>query len=692
MNRVRWIVLACAMAATACSGESLTVGEVDASTGASSDAGGEVSAADVASADASAVDVASSDTGAIEDVSTDAGAVEDVSTDTGTSDASAPMDNGVTDAGAPMDNGPADADTADADSADAGATDAADARVLPTVGSLVVRLVDSPSNAQVTVTGPAAFSRTLDATTVLDDLAFGAYTVAAQRTVLGGLSYVPTPTRETVEVSAETGVDAPAVVIVAYAATNTPPTLSTEATQTLYAGARTATRVPFTVNDAEDGPAGLTPTVVSSAPSMVTAEVVRDGSGWALSLLPGNVEATATVTLSVTDSQGATTTFAVSVNVSTAGVVTTNANSGPGSLRAVIASVAAGATVTFAPSVVSPITLTSSIAIPRAITIQGPGAGALTIDGAARVQLFYVTAPLTVTGLTFTGGYSGSYGGAIQVPGATNPLTVSGCAFANNASEMLGGAIYTASDLTLTNSTFTSNRSSNGGGVTASGPTTVVTGCTFTSNRATLHYGGGLYAYAGTRTTIEGSSFVSNTSNNIGGGVAIASVVGTMAITNSTFYGNSATNNGAAVVLNALGLTMSFCTVTGSLNGPALHVMTTTPLSLKNSVVSGNARGDFSPYGLYHSDGYNLLGGTIGATVEVDDTDVVGGVVALDPVSGYGGLTPTVRLPASSVAVDAIPAARCASYAGTVAVDQRGRARPAGARCDIGAFERQSGD
>ncbi|MEZ4410132.1 MAG: right-handed parallel beta-helix repeat-containing protein [Polyangiales bacterium] len=701
MNRVRWIVLACAMAATACSGESLTVGEIDASTGASSDAGGDASASatDAQVADAGAVDVAASDTGVIEDVSTDAGAIEDVSADTG-----------VTDAGAPMDNGPADADTADAtdaDPVDAGATDAdpvdagdadpadagaADARVLPTVGSLVVRFVNNPSNAQVTVTGPAAFSRTLDATAVLNDLAFGAYTVAAQRTVLGGLSYVPTPTRETVQVSAETGVDAPAVVTVTYGAMNTPPTLSTEATQTLYAGARAPTLVPFTVNDAEDGPSGLTPTVVSSAPSMVTASVVRDGSGWALSLLPGTVEATATVTLSVTDSQNATSTFAVTVNVSTAGVVTTNANSGPGSLRAVIAAVAAGATVTFAPSVVSPITLTSSIAIPRAITIQGPGAGALTIDGATRVQLFYVTAPLTVTGLTFNGGYSGSYGGAIQVPGAATPLTVSDCAFTNNASEMLGGAIYTASNLTLTRSTFTSNRSNNGGGVTASGPTSVVTDCTFTSNRATLHYGGGFYAYAGMRTSIEGCSFVSNSSNNLGGGVAIASVYGAMTVTNSTFAGNSATNYGSAVVLNAPALRMSFCTVTGSTGSPALHITTGGPFILQNSIVAGNARGDFSPFGMYQSDDYNIIGGVMGASFSARDNDVVGEVVALDPVSGYGGATPTVRLPASSIAVDAIPAEACLAGTTAVSVDQRGRARPAGARCDIGAFERQSDD
>lgn len=674
MNRVRWIVLACATSATACAGESFTVGVIDASMSASSDGG---------DADASPADAASTDAAAPSELAN----LPDVSTDNGPADAGDPMDNGPEDAGAPMDNGPADAEAADV-AADAGA---ADARV-PTVGSLVVRLAGAPSNARVTLTGPAAFSRVLEATTVLDDLAFGAYTAVAERTVQGGLSHVPTPMRATAEVSAETGVDAPAVLTVTYNAMNTPPTFNTAAEQTLYAGALTPTLVPFTVNDAEDGPTALSPTAVSSAPSMVTARVVRDGSGWALSLLPGNVAANETVTLSVTDSQGATSTFAVRVGVSTAGVVTTNANSGPGSLRAVIAAVPAGATVTFAPSVVSPITLTSSIAIPRAITLQGPGAGALTLDGGSTVQLLYVTAPLTVTGLTFTGGYSGSYGGAIQVPGAATPLAVSDCAFTDNASVMLGGAIYTASDLTLTRSSFTGNRSNNGGGVTASGPNTVVTDSTFTSNRATLHYGGGFYAYAGMRTTVSGCAFVSNTSNNLGGGLASHSVFGSMTLTNSTFSGNSATNYGSAIVLNAPSLRMSFCTVTGSTTSPALHIYTGGPFILQNSIVAGNARGDFSPFGMYQSEDYNILGGVMGASFSARDNDRVGESVALDPVSGYGGATPTVRLPAMSIAVDAIPAEACVAGADAVAVDQRGRARPAGGRCDIGAFERQSGD
>lgn len=703
MNRVRWIVLACAMAATACSGESLTVGENDASSAITGDTG----APDAAPADTGAPDAGPADTGAPDAGSADTGVADVASTDAGPTDAGAPMDvapaDGDTADATPMDAGPADVpptdlpptDVAPADAPpDAAPTDVpADVRPPPTVGSLVVRLAGNPSNARVTVAGPMAFARTVETTTTFDGLAFGSYTVAAARTVLGGMSYVPTIVTSPVAVSADTPVDAPALVTVTYAPTNTPPTITAAGEVTLYASALTPTVVPFTVNDAEDGATGLAPTVSSSAPGTASARVVRDGTNWTLSLLPGSMAGSAMVTVSVTDSQGAVSTFAITVTVSTAGVVTTNANSGPGSLRAVISAVPAGATVTFAPSVVSPITLTSSIALPRSIILQGPGAGNLTIDGGGRVQLLYVTAPITVSGLTFNGGYSGSYGGAIQVAAPAMSFTLNDCAFTNNLADMMGGAVYVAgaSTSTIARCTFTSNNSANGGAVALTSATNAVTDCTFRSNRATQHYGGALYSYITQRNTVEGCAFLSNSAANMGGAVALHSVIATMSINNSTFAGNSSVGHGGAVLLNGVGLSMSFCTVTGSTGGAALHIVPGGPMSLKNTIVAGNAR-DLSPFGNYQSGDYNIIGSVSGASFSGGDNDLVGETVALDPVSAYGGPTPTVRLPAGSIALDAIPAAACTSYTGAVSTDQRGRTRPAGARCDVGAFERQSGD
>lgn len=672
------------MAATACSGESLTVGENDASTGIS----GDVETADTGSADAATTDVASTDTNIADSGPTDTGTADSGIADSGIVD-SGSEDAGSTDTG-PADAGFADAVSTDTDPTDSGAGDVpTDVRPPSTTGSLVVRLAGNPSNAQVTVSGPGSFTRTLDATTTLGELAFGSYTVMAPRAVLAGLSYVPTIDGA----PATVGPDAPAVVTVTYASMNTPPTIAIAAEQTLYAGALTPTVVPFTLNDVEDGPGGLVPVVTSSAPSMVTASVAASGSGWNLSLLPGTTAGSAMVTITVVDSQGTMSTLALNVAVSTAGVVTTNADSGSGSLRAAIAAVPAGATVTFAPSVTGLIRLNTTIRVSRSIIIQGPGAGALTVDGNDNVQLLYVTSPLTVTGLTFAHGYSGSFGAAIQSPNMGAPLTVRDCAFNGNVSGMLGGAIFAASNLTLSRSTFTSNRSNSAGAVLAQGPVNTITGCTFRSNAANI-FGGAVQAYFTTQHAITDSAFISNTAAG-GGALSVNGNGCAVTVTNCTFASNAASAGGSAVVINGAGaqVSMSFCTVTGSSGSPALHV-TTGGYLLKNSIVSGNAAGDFSSIGNFQSGGHNILGSVRGASFVGDEAipDQIGVAVALDPVSSYGGFTPTVRLPAASIAVDAIPAAQCTTYAGPLAADQRGQARPAGGRCDIGAFERQSGD
>ncbi|HEV7492190.1 choice-of-anchor Q domain-containing protein [Baekduia sp.] len=65
------------------------------------------------------------------------------------------------------------------------------------------------------------------------------------------------------------------------------------------------------------------------------------------------------------------------------------------------------------------------------------------------------------------------------------------------------------------------------------------------------------------------------------------------------------------------------------------------------------------------------------------------GAADVDPRLGslddHGGATPTFALPADSPAIDAFPAA-----AGCPATDQRGVGRPAGAACDVGAYERSA--
>ncbi len=675
------------MVATACSGETLTVGENDAST--ASDVGtGDVATKDAGSTDTGVADVGSTDSGTADTGPTDTGSTDAGSTDTGSTDVST-IDVGIADAETDADVGSTDAGTTDSGVSDV----PTDVRVPPTSGTLQVNMVGNPTNARVTVVGlaPVTFSQSLEASTTLTGVVFGTYRLTAPTAIFGGQSYVAMPATVDAQVTAE---ESPSVTF-AYTAMNNPPTINIVADQTLYVNAQTPTLVPFTVNDVEDGPAGLVPAAVSSDTNMVTVGVTSSSSGWVLSLLPGRTAGAATVTISVTDSLGRPTTLVVRVIVSAEAVVTTNADTGVGSLRAVIGAVRPGATVTFAPSVVSPIRLNSTIRVTNPIIIQGPGADVLTIDGHDDVQMLQVTVPLTVSGLTFSHGYSGSFGAAIQAPNMGTPLTVRDCTFDANVSGMLGGAIYANSNLSLSRSLFTANRSNSGGAVQAQGPVNTITGCTFRSNVANL-FAGAVQAYAATQHTISDCAFVSN-SATAGGAISVNGNNCIVAINNCTLATNTASFAGGAIVINGTGalVSMSFSTVTGSSGSSALNA-TTGGYRIKNSIVAGNANGDLSAVGEFISGGRNIIGVTRGTSYSGPDVgvgdDQTGVTIALDPVSSYGGLTPTVRLPAGSIALDVIPAAECTTYAGPLATDQRGRARPANTRCDVGAFERQSTD
>ena len=103
-----------------------------------------------------------------------------------------------------------------------------------------------------------------------------------------------------------------------------------------------------------------------------------------------------------------------------AATVTTTADSGAGSLRAAIAASAAGDTINFDPSLNGQtITLTSgALMISHTLTISGPGAGDLTVNGNNLSSVFDIDTPVgshssvTISGLTITGGKGATPAGA----------------------------------------------------------------------------------------------------------------------------------------------------------------------------------------------------------------------------------------------------------------------------------------
>jgi hypothetical protein len=140
-------------------------------------------------------------------------------------------------------------------------------------------------------------------------------------------------------------------------------------------------------------------------------------------------------------------------------ITVTNTNdSGPGSLRQALADVNDGDTINFA--VTGTIGLTSGeLLVDKAITISGPGAENLTVNGSAKSTVFHVVPGETVTisGLTIINGYTTGSGGGIHNDHAT--LTLSNCTITGNQ----GGGIYNDAEnsggalLEINNSSVTEN-------------------------------------------------------------------------------------------------------------------------------------------------------------------------------------------------------------------------------------------
>jgi hypothetical protein len=118
-------------------------------------------------------------------------------------------------------------------------------------------------------------------------------------------------------------------------------------------------------------------------------------------------------------------------------------------------------------------------------------------------------------------------------------------------------------------------------------------------------------------------------------------------------------------------------------------------LRLANTIVLGNqlSAGDpcllTGPVAKLSSGGYNLLdAGGVCDALAVQPGDVMATSSALGDHGDHGGGSYTVAIDAPP-ALDGGDPAGCRFKGALLATDQRGLPRPAGARCDIGAYERQ---
>src|SRR5262249_17512587 len=143
-------------------------------------------------------------------------------------------------------------------------------------------------------------------------------------------------------------------------------------------------------------------------------------------------------------------------------ITVTNTNdSGPGSLRQALAVAHDGDRITFAVS--GTITLTSgALVVAKNVTISGPGANQLSIDGNQANYVFYVDTPVanaTISGLTIRNGVVG-------IGKSSMFLTISNCVLSGNST---GGIQSFAGTLTVSNCVVSCNSQgifNNGHGLT----------------------------------------------------------------------------------------------------------------------------------------------------------------------------------------------------------------------------------
>ncbi len=236
--------------------------------------------------------------------------------------------------------------------------------------------------------------------------------------------------------------------------------------------------------------------------------------------------------------------------------VTNNLDSGSGSLRAEIAAAKSKDTIVFAPSLVGQtIALTSGeLDLTKSLTIQGPGAGQLTVSGNGYSRVFDVAQGVNVTlsGMTISNGlglslfYSqplNGYGGGILNEGT---LTVSGCTLSANSAQF-GGGVYNAAKgtLTLSSCTVSGNHAPYGGGMDNEGKATV-SNSTLSSNSTggtdvSLAGTAGGSIYNGGTLTVSGCT-VSNNDAGIGGGIYNSGGASALTVLDSVFSSNSPGN------------------------------------------------------------------------------------------------------------------------------------------------------
>ena len=282
--------------------------------------------------------------------------------------------------------------------------------------------------------------------------------------------------------------------------------------------------------------------------------------------------------------------FVTAAHAATIPVTNTN-DSGPGSLRQALRIANDGDTITFA--VTDTIGLTSGeLLVNSSITISGPGANNLAVNGNAKSRVFHVASGKTVTisGLTITNGNSGSdAGGGIYNDHAT--LTLNECTVTGNSASFTGGGIFndgfgSSANLEINNCTISGNSALGGsaGGIfndgeRGSSATVEITNTTLSGNSAIFGGGIGNNGFQGNAPVTLKESTVSGNSASQGGGIYNTgkNFAGATVTLANTIFRTGATGGNIwndAGVITSLGYSISNDDGSGYLTGPGDQIDT----------------------------------------------------------------------------------------------------------------------
>jgi hypothetical protein len=373
-------------------------------------------------------------------------------------------------------------------------------------------------------------------------------------------------------------------------------------------------------------------------------------------------------------------------------ITVTNTNdSGPGSLRQALIDANDFDTINFA--VTGTIGLTSGeLLVNKVLTILGPGAENLAINGNAKSRVFHVSHPggmVTISGLTITNGHASDGGGGIYNDHAR--LTLDNCAIDGNYAAAWGAGVYNdghaggLASLAINNSSVRGNSGQNA--IYNDADLVGSAGLVITNSTLSDNVGDAIYS-AACGSPHGGSPQVQVTSSTISGnsgGAIINECFSVAGISNSTISGNSggiyniwSMGIGNSTFSNNSSTTIYNDTVFGQ---PASVSIGSTVLN------AGPSQPNIFNHGTITSFGYNVLsddgGGYLNGPGDQINTDPL-----LGPLQDNGGSTFTHALLPGSPAINA----GNPNFVPPPYYDQRGPGfdRIRGGRLDVGSFEVQN--